>query len=364
VSLIDDYLEDTARAGWVQDDAQLEAVQELDRIANALADSDRPYSYLKRWSTRLFPRFRPTAKGLYLWGDVGRGKTFLMDLFYKSLPKVAKRRVHFHRFMLEIHRSLAERRGERDPLQRVARKIAMESRVLCLDEFFVADIGDAMILSGLLHGLVDYGVVLVVTSNTPPQDLYADGLHRERFQPAIDLLCRATVIHHLEGPTDYRLRQLDRAVVYHVPNGELADQKLHETLTQIAGNGVLLDSVIEINDREIPVRAQAEGVLWFDFRSLCDGPRSKADYVEISRLNHTLIISDIPQMGAADDDMARRFIELVDELYDRRVNVIVSAESAPNALYTGMRMARGFDRTISRLHEFQSTDYLASAHRP
>lgn len=364
MSLIDHYLESTARAGWVKDDAQMGAVQELERIANALSNPGTPHGQLKHWISRVLSRSGHTPKGLYLWGDVGRGKTFLMDLFYQSLPNGAKRRAHFHRFMLKIHRSLADRRGQRDPLQRVARKIASESRILCLDEFFVADIGDAMILSGLLHGLVDSGVVLVLTSNTPPQDLYSGGLHRERFQPAIDLLCQATVIHHLEGPTDYRLRQLDRAVVYHVPNGELADQKLHETLNQIAVNGVVLDTVIEINDREIPLRAQAEGVLWFDFRALCDGPRSKSDYVEISRLSHTLIISDIPQMGVADDDMARRFIELVDELYDRRVNVIVSAEAAPNALYTGKRMARGFDRTISRLHEFQSTEYLASAHRP
>ncbi len=303
-------------------------------------------------------------KGIYLWGSVGRGKTLMMDALLEALPKTQWRRVHFHRFMLEIHEKLRCRRSQTDPLARIGREIAADTRVLGFDEFYVADIGDAMILSGLLHALVENGTTLIFTSNTPPSSLYRGGLQRERFLPAIDLIETHTEVIHLDGTHDYRLETLGSVPTYHAPHSAATEAQMASLLRHIDPCATVIPTTVTIHDRQIPVRASGDGVLWFSFKSLCEGPRSKADYVEISRICHTLLISEIPCLDNEHDDAARRFVELIDELYDRRVNVIVSAATQPDGLYRGQRLARGFARATSRLNEFQSADYLASAHRP
>ncbi len=319
---------------------------------------------LSGWTRNLGRQRRYGPRGIYLWGGVGRGKTLIMDAFADSLPASCNRRVHFHRFMLEIHGALRHRRDQRDPLAQIGRELAAKARVLCFDEFYVADIGDAMILSGLLQALLENQVTLVITSNTKPDDLYRNGLQRDRFLPAIELLNRYTRPLHMGGSRDYRLEALDQADVYHVPDNDVAQERLRQIFQRLAPGAQPHPSTITINDRPLATLAAADGVMWFNFDVLCADPRSKADYVELSRLCHTLLISGIPRLDAERDDAARRFVELVDEIYDRRVNVVASAADQPEALYSGERLARGFRRTASRLREFQSTGYIASAHRP
>ena len=308
--------------------------------------------------------FETVVRGVYLWGGVGRGKTFLMDLFFRNLPIERKERVHFHRFMLSIHKSLRERKSEDDPLSKIAAEIASRVSVLCFDELFVADITDAMVLARLFTVLLESGVVLVFTSNTEPRNLYRDGLQKERFLPAIDLIERHCDVFNMDGETDYRLRTLRSAKTYLCPHDDEALSTLRTIFERVAGDEPVDDAPLAVLGREIPVRRAAEGVCWFDFESLCEGPRSKADYVELSRFFHTVLISDIPVLGVDGDDPARRFIELIDELYDRRVNVLVSAAAPPESLYRGKRLAHGFRRTASRLREFSSPEYMAKEHRP
>jgi cell division protein ZapE len=266
--------------------------------------------------------------------------------------------------MLEVHAGLRGLRHRQDPLVPIAAGIADRARVLCLDELFVADIGDAMVLAGLFRALIEHGVSLVMTSNTRPADLYRGGLQRDRFLPAIDLIEERTAVVHMDGPTDYRLRRLDRAPVFLVPDDTEAGRRLDSLFREMAGDGDGGDGEVLVHGRPIAVRRAAEGMLWFDFDELCRGHRSKLDYVEIARLCHTVFLSGIPVLTAVDDDAARRFIELVDVLYDRCVNVVASAAAEPEALYAGTRMARGFARATSRLHEFRSHAYLARPHRP
>lgn len=340
--------------------AQAAAVQALDELHRRLIDRDAKAS-LPRWLRSLFSEQKP-VQGLYLWGGVGRGKTWLMDLFHESLPFERKRRVHFHRFMREVHRSLKALGDVRDPLERVADDIAHDARVLCFDELYVADIGDAMILGTLFEALFARGVALVATSNQPPQDLYRDGLQRTRFLPAIAALERHTRVIEVAGETDFRLRALERAALFHTPADAAADARLAQDFERIAGDPGRADTELEVEGRPIAARRLADGVAWFDFAALCDGPRGASDYIELARTFHTVIVSGVPRMDALRDDEARRFVTLVDEFYDRNVKLALSADAPLDGLYAGERLRFEFQRTQSRLLEMQSHEYLAEPH--
>ena len=352
-----------ARGEWEDDPAQREALRELDRIHAGLARASGS-GLLDRW----FGRTPPPPRGLYLWGGVGRGKTFLVDLFFAGLPTTRKRRTHFHRFMRSVHERLAAHAGERDPLALVAREWRAQLQVLVLDEFFVSDIGDAMLLGRLLERLFAEGVVLVTTSNIEPSGLYKDGLQRARFLPAIALLEQHCAVVHLDSPRDYRLRALTRSPVYRQPLDAGSDAWLEERWHALGGdsnpvNGRHRDAGILVDGRRIPVRARGQGMAWFDFAALCEGPRAAADYIGIACEFHTVLLGGIPVLEASTDDAARRFITLVDELYDRHVNLVCTADAPPTGLYAGERLAAAFERTTSRLIEMRSAEYLALEHR-
>lgn len=303
--------------------------------------------------------------GMYLWGGVGRGKTFLMDLFFAGLPGSYKMRVHFHAFMQRVHRRLAALQGVQDPLEEVAEEIAAEAGVICFDEFFVSDIGDAMLLGGLLDALFRRKVILVATSNIPPGKLYENGLQRERFLPAIALLEENCAVVELRSPVDYRLRSLEQATLYHSPvtadTGDLLKRNFNELAT--GGAGIAAGGSINIQDREIEVVYLDQDVVWFEFSAICEGPRSAADYVQIAKMFHAVIISDVPRLSDAALDSVRRFVNLIDAFYDCRVKLILSAGAPIPELYAGAGLAAEFERTRSRLLEMQSRDYLGLEHR-
>jgi cell division protein ZapE len=348
------------------DPAQLEAVLALEDLRRRLiAAGPAPRVHLPRWLTAV-TGWQPRApvRGLYLWGGVGRGKTWLMDLFFASLPFPQARRQHFHRFMQDVHLRLSRLQQQVAPLRQVGRAIARDIRVLCFDELFVTDIADAMILGGLFDELFRCGVTLVATSNVPPQQLYQDGLQRQRFLPAIALLERHLDVLQIGGTTDYRLRRLTQANIY-LPLGDAGTtERLQVLFDNLGGHHVQSGGSIEIAGRSIPVEGASAAVVWFTFEALCSGPRSQDDYIEIAREYSSVILSGVPVLDASREDEARRFIALVDELYDHNVNLIVSAAAPPAMLYRGERLAAQFARTASRLTEMQSEVYLAREHRP
>ena len=353
------YADGVARGDWQHDPAQQPALRALDRIHAALAAPLPVRGVLQR----LFGDGpKPPPHGLYLWGGVGRGKTFLIDLFFAGLPIQEKRRTHFHRFMRDVHERLRAHAGERDPLAAIAREWRQSLRVLVLDEFFVSDIGDAMLLGRLLDRLFTEGVVLVTSSNAAPPDLYKDGLQRARFLPAIALVEQYCEVVELVSDIDYRLRALTRSPVYRAPLDADSEAWLQQRWRELGGDDSHVDAGIVIDGRRIPVRARSKGLCWFDFDALCEGPRGNADYIEVAREFHTVLLGNIPRMDGDRDDAARRFVHLVDELYDRHVNLVCTADAAPMALYAGERLVAAFERTASRLVEMQSTDYLAHEH--
>jgi len=356
----ENYRAGVARGDWQDDPAQHEALRELDRIHAALVAPPKSRGLFERMFGEGPP---PPERGLYLWGGVGRGKTFLIDLFYDGLPIAQKKRTHFHRFMRDVHERLRAHAGERDPLAIVAREWRRTLRVLVLDEFFVSDIGDAMLLGRLLDRLFAEGVILVTTSNSPPGELYKDGLQRARFLPAIELIQRHCIIAHLAIPTDYRLRELTRSPVYRAPLDHGSEAWLEARWHALGGGDAHREGSIDIDGRRIAVRARCPGMAWFDFAELCEGPRGAADYIEIAREFHTVLLGGIPQLEERMDNPARRFITLIDELYDRHVNLVCTADAAPPALYEGVRLAAAFERTASRLIEMQSAEYLTLEHR-
>jgi cell division protein ZapE len=353
------YRAGVAAGEWQGDPAQLAVLPVFDRWHGELAQRHAPSLWQRLRGERL-----PALRGIYLWGRVGRGKTFLTELFCDVLSDARKRRVHFHRFMQEVQAQLRRLEGRSDPLDLVAAGIAADVRVLVLDEFFVGDIGDAMILANLLRALFERGVVLVTTSNTPPSELYRDGLQRERFLPAIALIERHCEVVELLSDTDWRLRALKQAPVYYTPPGASAERALLAAFQRVARAAPRRDFTLVLNDREVAVRGEADGAIWFDFAVLCEGPRGVADYIELARAYHTLLVSNVPQFTPQTDDAARRFIELVDEAYDRGVNLVLSAAAPIVELYDGERLRAEFARTESRLIEMQSEDYLALPHRP
>jgi cell division protein ZapE len=349
------------------DSAQLVVVAKLDDLRRRLIAQRRaPRVRLPRWLTGLAPAVaRAPLTGLYLWGGVGRGKTWLMDLFVATLPFAQARRVHFHRFMYDVHAQLAQIRQQHSPLEHIARALAHDTRVLCFDELYVSDIADAMILGGLFDGLFRRGVTLVATSNVPPGELYKEGLQRQRFLPAIRLLERHLEVARLAGVTDYRLRQLTQAGgIYLSAGAPDTGARLAALFAALADHHTQAGGVIEIEGRPIAVIRAGAGAVWFDFEALCATPRSQNDYIEIAREYQSVIVADVPALDAARDDEARRFIALIDEFYDRNVNLIVSAAAPAAQLYRGERLRGLFARTASRLIEMQSEEYLAREHRP
>lgn len=355
------YAAGVAARQWQDDPAQHAALAALDRLY-ALPLREPPRASL-RGLLGLGAHRNDMARGLYLWGRVGRGKTFLMDLLVAALPPDIVLRRHFHRFMAGVHDALAEHDGERDPLERVAGGIAARARVLCLDEFFVQDIGDAMILATLLQALFRRGVLLVTTSNTPPAELYRDGLQRARFAPAIGLLERHCEVLEMVSDHDWRLRALKQAPTWHSPAGPDTERMLAAVFLRLAQAAGEIDGILTVNGRGIPCKRAAGAVVWFAFDALCDGPRAVGDYIEIARSHDAVLLSGVPPFGPDNEDPARRFVNLVDEFYDRRVKLVCSAATSIVDLYDGERLRTEFARTESRLIEMQSEDYLAGEHR-
>lgn len=356
------YQQDIDNALIEADQAQFRAVERLDGIFEDLQRSKGPTR--NGFFQRLFNNKQTLepVPGLYMWGGVGRGKTYLMDLFYETLPFTEKKRIHFHRFMQSVQDELKLVRNLQNPLDIIAEKTAGNIRILCLDEFQVHDIADAMILAGLLDSLFKRGVTLVTTSNTEPDLLYLNGLQRDRFLPAIELIKTYTAVFNVDGGNDYRLRALNQAQTWLSPPDEQSNAKLREYFNQLSTSSTSRKD-LNIFNRAIPVVCRSEGVAWFDFEALCDGPRGQADYIELSRIFHTVLLSGIPVMDRENDDQARRFIELIDEFYDRHVNLIASAYAAPGSLYRGKRLNAMFERTSSRLLEMQSEAYMSLEHK-
>jgi len=349
------YQENLAKRGFVVDPSQWRAVERLQQLYEEwTAYKARRSSALKRLLVR-----PPLPKGVYLWGPVGRGKSFLMDAFYLCVPLVRKRRVHFHHFMREIHRELDELKGREDPLAEVAARTSSRYRLICFDEFHVSDIADAMILGRYLEQAMQRGVEFVMTSNYHPDQLYPNGLQRERFLPAIEFLKQRLDVVGVDNGTDYRRLKMERLQqVYHIGNERVFEQ-IFSDLKDVEEEKQPLD----VEGRQIRYRKRAGGLVWFDFQDLCGGPRSYADYVDLAKRFHTVMLSGVPRMRPRDSDAARRFTWLVDVFYDDRVKLIVSAASPPEEIFLEGEHSAEFQRTVSRLHEMQSAEYLKSERR-
>jgi cell division protein ZapE len=348
------YRQNLEKRGFVSDPAQWRAVERLQRLYEEWsAYKARRSNALKRLLVK-----PPLPKGVYLCGPVGRGKSFLMDAFFLCVPLVRKRRVHFHHFMREIHRELDELKGSEDPLAAVAQRTARRYRLVCFDEFHVSDIADAMILGRFLEQAMERGVEFVMTSNYAPAQLYPNGLQRERFLPAIELIQRRLDVVAVDNGTDYRRLKMERLKVYHVGN-EAPLQGIFADLKDVQEEHQPLD----VEGRTIPYRKRAGGLVWFDFQALCGGPRSYADYVDLARRFHTVMLSGVPRLSPKESDAARRFTWLVDVFYDDKVNLVVSAEAQPESLFPAGEHAAEFQRTVSRLHEMQTVEYLRTERR-
>ncbi len=346
-------LNDSFRADPAQERAAVRLQQLFDELIEFKSYRGRPF--MKTFGRRSPPR------GLYIHGSVGRGKSMLMDAFYSQLPYRRKRRVHFHAFMQSIHRELAALNQETDPLVHVAEKLARDVRVLCFDEFHVSDIGDAMILARLLETMFARGIVFVMTSNYRPDALYPNGLQRERFLPAIELIKNNLDIIELDGATDHRLRSLEQLNLYHSPLGSSADEALLRTFTTLA-SGAPRSAAIAVNGRKIQARSASSGIGWFEFAELCGTARSQSDYLELAKRFHTIMLANVSRMTAEHASEARRFTWLIDVLYDQRVNLIMSAAVPMEDLYRNGPNSQEFPRTVSRLREMQSREYLAYQH--
>lgn len=360
------YRAELERPGFAYDPSQERAVLALQQLWECLVHRPEPGAIRRLAAALRGDRSggREPVRGLYLWGGVGRGKTHLMDLFFESLPFSERQRTHFHRFMQHVHQQLRELTGQKNPLKIVGERIAEGVRVLCFDEFFVSDITDAMLLAGLLEELFARGVTLVVTSNVEPCNLYRDGLQRQRFLPAIALIERHARVLNVDGGIDHRLRLLEQAELYHTPLDDGADRSLARSFASLSPEPARENVDIEVEGRPVRVRKLGENAAWFDFRDLCEGPRSQNDYIWLAREFTAVLLANVPVLDASRDDAARRLVNLVDEFYDRSVKLVVSAEAPPQGLYTGTRLAFEFQRTASRLIEMQSHAYLARPHRP
>jgi cell division protein ZapE len=347
-----------ATRGIEADPAQLMAAMRLQQFYDQLI----AFKAARRTKLRKLLARPELPRGVWFWGGVGRGKSFLMDCFFAAVPYRRKRRVHFHAFMREIHERLQALKHEPDPLAKVAVQVAKETRLMCFDEFHVSDIADAMILGRLMEALFDAGVLLCITSNYPPDGLYPNGLQRDRLLPTIVLLNDRLDVIKIDAGIDYRLRALQQADIYHFPADDQAELAMMATFGRIAGGGGH-DRPLDVAGRKLPVIHRAPGVAWFDFATLCGGPRSQNDYLDLSHRFHTIFLSRVPRMGSDHASEARRFTWLIDVLYDHRVKFVVTAECPAEELYVTGTQADEFQRTVSRLIEMRSPDYLASAHR-
>ena len=352
------YQQTLAERGYQADPAQMAAVAALQRCQDEWAD----YKARRSNAVTKLLRHPPLPRGVYMYGGVGRGKSFLMDCFFQAVPLTRKTRLHFHEFMREVHRELQELKGIADPLEELGKRIAKRFRLICFDEFHVADVTDAMILHRLLDAMFKHRVSIVTTSNFRPDDLYPNGLHRDRILPAIALLNERLEVINVDNGTDYRRRSLDHVQLYHCPLSEDTDATLNQAFDAVA-EARDEDSRLHIEHRELRARRRAGGVVWFDFQTLCGGPRSQNDYLELATQFHTLILSNVPQMPPRLASEARRFTWLVDVLYDRRVKFIMSAAVPAEELYLEGPLAHEFPRTVSRLQEMQSKEYLALERR-
>jgi cell division protein ZapE len=350
VDVVEVYRQNLQRRGFVSDSSQWRAVERLQQLHEEWTEyKKRRSSALKRLLVK-----PPLPKGVYLWGPVGRGKSFLMDAFYLCVPLVRKRRVHFHHFMREIHRQLDELKGTEDPIAAVAERTARRYRLVCFDEFHVSDIADAMILGRFLEQTMERGVEFVMTSNYHPDQLYLSGLQRERFLPAIELIKSRLDVVSVDSGVDYRRLKMEKVQVYHLGADAAAQlQRIFQELKDVEEEKQPLD----VEGRTIPYRKRAGGLVWFDFEALCGGPRSYADYVDLTKRFHTIILSGVPRLSAKQSDAARRFTWLIDILYDEHLKLVLSAEAAPEALFTEGENSADFQRTVSRLHEMQSAEY-------
>ena len=366
-SPVEAYRASLASGAMLEDEAQAKVMALLDQRYTQLAarSANKP-----SWFASLANKFAPSKsgradtsiKGLYLWGGVGRGKTMMMDMFCHALPPERRQRMHFHRFMRRVHDALGRHAGQANPLLKVADEIASQGDVLCFDEFFVSDIGDAMILGEVMTALFARGVVLIATSNVEPVNLYKNGLQRSRFLPAIDQIYAHCDVHEIDQGQDFRLRTLQQARLYHWPLSESTDQGMQESFVALATDREKSNVRLRVENRMIDAFKVAGDVAWFRFSSLCEGPRSQNDYIELATLFTTVLISQVPVLDVNREDAARRFISLVDEFYDRRVKLVISAEQSITDLYQGQRLGFEFERTQSRLLEMQSEEYLSQPH--
>ena len=352
------YEAELVARGFTADPAQLRAVDALERCATEWA----AFKAQRSNALKKLIHHPDTPRGVYMYGGVGRGKSFLMDCFYNAVPLRRKTRLHFHEFMREVHRELRDLQGTVNPLDELGKRIAKRYKLICFDEFHVADITDAMILHRLLTALFDNGVGFVTTSNFKPDDLYPGGMHRDRILPAIALLNAHLEVLSVDNGTDYRRRTLEQVNLYHTPLGPLADAEMTHAFNRLAESQDD-NPVLQIESRQIQAKRKAGGLVWFDFKTLCGGPRSQNDYLEIATQFHTVLLSDVPAMPIRMASEARRFTWLVDVLYDRRVKLIMSAQVLPEALYTEGPLAHEFPRTVSRLNEMQSAEFLALERR-
>ncbi|AUJ68712.1 MULTISPECIES: cell division protein ZapE [unclassified Pseudoalteromonas] len=354
------YQQDLQRDDFQYDSAQENAVKHLQRLYDDLINQP---PVKQNFFSRLFGKAEPPkVKGLYFWGGVGRGKTYLVDTFFDALPTERKMRVHFHRFMHRVHAELKKLNEVKNPLESIADTFKSETDIICFDEFFVQDITDAMLLGGLMQALFARGIVLVATSNIVPDDLYKNGLQRARFLPAIELVKANTEVVNVDSGIDYRLRTLEQAEIFHSPLDKQADENLFDYFNKLSPEPGKAEQAIEIEGRMIQTRIVSDCIVMFDFPALCETARSQVDYMEISRLYNTVILSNVKQMGQQNDDAARRFIALVDEFYERNVTLIISAAAPITELYTEGTLNFEFKRCISRLQEMQSHEYLAKEH--
>lgn len=361
------YQDDLKAPDFLHDSAQENAVKALQRLYDELLE-DKP-SGKRGLGAKISSWFKDDdavspVTGLYFYGGVGRGKTYLVDTFYDCLPIDKKMRVHFHRFMHRIHDELKQLKQESDPLKKIADKLAKETRIICFDEFYVSDITDAMILGTLMQELFGHGITLVATSNIEPDNLYKNGLQRARFVPAIELIKRYTKVMSVDSGVDYRLRTLEQAELYHHPLDKEAYENLHTYFAQLAPEKGTEGEMIEVNNRKLKTCYNADGVVMIEFKEICEGPRSHSDYIELSRCYHSVLVANVKPMGQNNDDTARRFIAMVDEFYERHVKLIMSAAVPMDELYSEGRLSFEFKRCLSRLKEMQSHDYLATEHLP
>ncbi|MCW8963675.1 MAG: cell division protein ZapE [Gammaproteobacteria bacterium] len=352
------YQQAMQQEGCEADDAQLVAISKLDDVYDNLMAQSATNGLVRGW----LGKSPEPVKGLYLWGGVGRGKTFLMDIFYEVLPIEQKHRLHFHRFMILIHQQLHILKKSSNALEKVASQFAKQYRVLCLDEMHITDEGDAAIMEGLLVALLERGVTLITTSNRAPDKLTDDPYIERLFSKAVDVLQQNLTVMNMDGGIDYRLRHIEMAEIWHSPLDEQSGDLLEGAFHECSAVELQKEDFIIINERNIPVVKWSDGVSWFEFGVICGPPRARIDYIEIARFFHSVLIQDIPVLDDENNDYARRFTLFIDELYDHNVKLIVSAAQPPEKLYQGTRLAFEFQRTLSRLQEMQSHEYLAREH--